>query len=90
MGWPAARVRIVGQLMGGGFGGKEDVMGQIHSAMLANATGRPVKLLFDRHESLVVHPKQHATQIKVKIGYKCCFNTRCCLGCHSIMGKREI
>jgi CO/xanthine dehydrogenase Mo-binding subunit/aerobic-type carbon monoxide dehydrogenase small subunit (CoxS/CutS family) len=68
LGWPEERVRIVGQLMGGGFGGKEDVMGQIHSAMLANATGRPVKLLFDRHESLVVHPKRHATQIKVKIG----------------------
>jgi len=68
LGWPEERVRIVGQLMGGGFGGKEDVMGQIHSAMLANVTGRPVKLLFDRHESLVVHPKRHATQIKVKIG----------------------
>ena len=68
LGWPEERVRIVGQLMGGGFGGKEDVMGQIHSAMLANATGRPVKLLFDRHESLVVHPKRHATQIKVKVG----------------------
>ncbi len=68
MGWPEERVRIVGQLMGGGFGGKEDVMGQIHVAMLANVTGRPVKLLFDRHESLVVHPKRHATQIKVKIG----------------------
>ena len=70
MGWPEERVRIVGQLMGGGFGGKEDVMGQIHAAMLADATGRPVKLLFDRHESLVVHPKRHATQIKVKIGAK--------------------
>ncbi len=68
LGWPEERVRIVGQLMGGGFGGKEDVMGQIHSAMLANATGRPVKLLFDRHESLVVHPKRHATQIRVKLG----------------------
>ena len=38
--------------------------------MLANATGRPVKLLFDRHESLLVHPKRHATQIRVKIGAK--------------------
>jgi xanthine dehydrogenase molybdenum-binding subunit len=27
-----------------------------------------VKLLFDRHESLLVHPKRHATQIRVKIG----------------------
>ncbi len=70
MGWDESRVRIVGQLMGGGFGGKEDIMGQIHVAMLADATQRPVKLLFDRHESLVVHPKRHATQIRVKIGAK--------------------
>jgi len=70
MGWDDSRVRIVGQLMGGGFGGKEDIMGQIHVAMLADATQRPVKLLFDRHESLVVHPKRHATQIRVKIGAK--------------------
>jgi len=70
MGWPEERVRIVGQLMGGGFGGKEDVMGQIHVAMLANVTHRPVKLLFDRHESLLVHPKRHATQIRVKVGAK--------------------
>src|SRR5687768_9771054 len=70
MGWPEERVRVVGQLMGGGFGGKEDIMGQIHVAMLANVTQRPVKLLFNRHESLLVHPKRHATQIRVKIGSK--------------------
>jgi CO/xanthine dehydrogenase Mo-binding subunit len=70
MGWDESRVRVVGQLMGGGFGGKEDIMGQIHVAMLADATKRPVKLLFDRHESLLVHPKRHATQIRVKIGAK--------------------
>jgi CO/xanthine dehydrogenase Mo-binding subunit/aerobic-type carbon monoxide dehydrogenase small subunit (CoxS/CutS family) len=70
LGWRDERVHIVGQLMGGGFGGKEDITGQIHAAMLAQATGRPVKLLFDRHESLLVHPKRHATQIRVKIGAK--------------------
>ncbi|MEI7848597.1 MAG: molybdopterin cofactor-binding domain-containing protein, partial [Chloroflexota bacterium] len=70
LGWQEERVRIVGQLMGGGFGGKEDIAGQIHAAMLANVTGKPVKLLFDRHESLIVHPKRHATQIHVKLGAK--------------------
>ena len=29
-----------------------------------------MKLLFDRHESLVVHPKRHATRIRVKVGAK--------------------
>lgn len=70
MGWNEERVRVVGQSMGGGFGGKEDIAGQIHAVMLANVTQRPVKLLFDRHESLLVHPKRHATQIRVKIGAK--------------------
>lgn len=70
LGWKDDRVRVVGQLMGGGFGGKEDIAGQIHAALLADATGRPVKLLFDRHESFMVHPKRHATQITVKVGAK--------------------
>jgi CO/xanthine dehydrogenase Mo-binding subunit/aerobic-type carbon monoxide dehydrogenase small subunit (CoxS/CutS family) len=70
LGWPDERVHIIGQLMGGGFGGKEDIAGQIHTALLARATGRPVKMLFDRHESLLVHPKRHGTQIHVKMGAK--------------------
>jgi len=70
LGWPDEKVRVIGQLMGGGFGGKEDIAGQIHAALLAHATGRPVKLLFDRRESLIVHPKRHATQIRVKLGAK--------------------
>ncbi len=65
---PEEDVRIIGMMIGGGFGGKEDIAGQIHAALLTQATGSPVKLLFDRHESLLVHPKRHGTQIKVKIG----------------------
>ncbi len=68
LGVPEAQVRIRGQLTGGGFGGKEDIAGQIHAALLARATGKPVKLLFSRRESLLVHPKRHATQIRVKLG----------------------
>ncbi len=70
LGWPEERVHIVGQTMGGGFGGKEDIAGQIHAALLAWKTGRPVKLLYDRRESLIAHPKRHATQIRVRIGAK--------------------
>ena len=70
LGWPDKRVHVIGMHVGGGFGGKEDIAGQIHAALLAHASGRPVKLLFDRHESLLVHPKRHATQIRVKLGAK--------------------
>ncbi len=68
LGVPQEMVRVIGQLVGGGFGGKEDIAGQIHAALLARATGRPVKVLYDRNESLLVHPKRHATQIRVTLG----------------------
>jgi CO/xanthine dehydrogenase Mo-binding subunit/aerobic-type carbon monoxide dehydrogenase small subunit (CoxS/CutS family) len=68
LGLPEEKVRVLGQFVGGAFGGKEDIAGQIHAALLAQATGQPVKVLFDRHESMLVHPKRHATQIRVKIG----------------------
>ena len=61
-------VRVVATLMGGGFGGKEDVAGQAHVALLAQATGRPVKMLYSRQESLLFHPKRHATVIRIRTG----------------------
>lgn len=70
LGMPQAQVRVVGTLVGGGFGGKEDIAGQIHAALLTQATKRPVKVLYDRHESLLVHPKRHATQIRIRLGAK--------------------
>ncbi|MBZ0310709.1 MAG: xanthine dehydrogenase family protein molybdopterin-binding subunit, partial [Anaerolineae bacterium] len=70
MGLPEEQVRVIGTLIGGGFGGKEDIAGQIHAAMLAVATGRPVKLLYTRQESLIFHPKRHATIIHIKTGAK--------------------
>jgi xanthine dehydrogenase molybdenum-binding subunit len=67
---PEEAIRVKGVLIGGGFGGKEDIAGQIHVAMLANVTGRPVKMLYTRQESLLFHPKRHATIIRIKTGAK--------------------
>jgi xanthine dehydrogenase molybdenum-binding subunit len=64
------KIRVVNCLIGGGFGGKEDVSVQIHVALAAWATKRPVKMVFSRKESLIVHPKRHATIIKMKTGSK--------------------
>ncbi len=65
---PETAIRIRGTLIGGGFGGKEDIAGQIHVALLAQATGLPVKMLYSRQESLIFHPKRHATVIRIKTG----------------------
>ena len=68
LGLALEQVRVRGQKTGGAFGGKEDIAGQIHSALMAQTTGKPVKLLFTRRESMMVHPKRHATWTKIKLG----------------------
>lgn len=70
MGLAEKDVRVRGTLIGGGFGGKEDLVAQAHAALLASFTNRPVKFLYSRHESLLYHPKRHATVIKIATGVK--------------------
>lgn len=67
-GLPLEQVRVVGKTIGGGFGGKEDMTVQHHAAILALATGKPVKVSLSREESLLVHPKRHAMELEVTTG----------------------
>jgi selenium-dependent xanthine dehydrogenase len=67
---PEDRIRVINCLIGGAFGGKEDVSVQIHVALAAMITKRPVKMVLSRKESLMVHPKRHATIIRMKTGAK--------------------
>jgi CO/xanthine dehydrogenase Mo-binding subunit len=47
---PESQVRVIVPLLGGGFGAKCDFHFEGHVAALARAAGRPVKLVFSRHE----------------------------------------
>ncbi|GAB6180811.1 selenium-dependent xanthine dehydrogenase [Desulfotomaculum defluvii] len=58
------RVRVISKLVGGGFGGKEDLSVQHHAALLAWHTKKPVKLTWTRQESIKVHPKRHAAEME--------------------------
>ena len=62
---PPEKVRSRTALVGGGFGGKEDMSVQHHAALMAWATGLPVKVKFSRQESLNVHTKRHAMEMDV-------------------------
>ncbi len=62
---PPEKVRSQAQLVGGGFGGKEDMSVQHHAALMAYHTGRPVKVRFSRQESLNVHTKRHAMEMDI-------------------------
>ncbi len=66
LGLPEERVRVVHTPMGGGFGGKEDITVQILAALGALHTGRPVKMVLPRPESMRVSTKRHAMWMHYK------------------------
>jgi CO/xanthine dehydrogenase Mo-binding subunit len=55
------RIHLAG--VGGAFGGREDLSMQIHAAMLALRTDRPVKIVYNREESFVGHIHRHPARI---------------------------
>jgi len=60
---PREKVRVTAAMVGGGFGGKEDMSVQHHASLLAYHTHRPVKVKLARQESILVHPKRHAMEM---------------------------
>jgi len=69
VGVPHNKVRILGSLIGGGFGGKEDITVEIYLALLAKATGRPVRLCYTREDSFFGHGKRHPFTLKYRTGF---------------------
>jgi CO/xanthine dehydrogenase Mo-binding subunit len=63
LGLDAEQVRIHLAGVGGAFGGREDLSMQIHAAMLALRTDRPVKIVYNREESFVGHIHRHPARI---------------------------
>jgi len=57
---------------GGGFGGKEEYPSivAVHAALLARKAGRPVRLVYDRHEDLAATTKRHPGVIKHRTAVK--------------------
>jgi CO/xanthine dehydrogenase Mo-binding subunit len=63
LGLAPEQVRIHLSGVGGAFGGREDLSMQIHSALLALHTSRPVKIVYTREESFVGHVHRHPARI---------------------------
>jgi CO/xanthine dehydrogenase Mo-binding subunit len=66
LGLPDSRVRLLGTLIGGGFGGKEDITVEVFLGLLAWKTGRPVKLTFSREEMGYGRQKRHPYLLRYK------------------------
>ena len=70
VGVPQNRIHIQGTMLGGGFGGKEDITVEIFLALLARHTRRPVRLAYTREESIQAHSKRHPFIITHRTGVK--------------------
>ncbi len=70
VGLPLSKVRVIQSVVGGGFGGKEDVPSEYaaKAALLAFVLKRPVKLILDRAQDLMVSSKRHPMKMEYKVG----------------------
>jgi CO/xanthine dehydrogenase Mo-binding subunit len=68
IGLPQSKVRVIAAYMGGGFGGKEDMTVEPYLALLVWHTRRPVRMIWDRQESLVASTKRHPFLMRYKTG----------------------
>ncbi|MFQ5827925.1 MAG: xanthine dehydrogenase family protein molybdopterin-binding subunit [Candidatus Methylomirabilia bacterium] len=65
---PQNRVRVIGTYLGGGFGGKEDVTVEVYLGLLTWRTGRPVRMVWLRQESLLARAKRHPFRMRYRTG----------------------
>ncbi len=71
LGVPMHSVRVEVRRMGGGFGGKESQGNAlaVACAVIAAATGRPVKMRYDRDDDMVVTGKRHDMRMRYRAGF---------------------
>jgi len=67
---PISKVRFIMSPVGGGFGGKEDMIYQGMLALLAMKTQRAVRLVFTREESIISTAKRHPSRTVLRMGLK--------------------
>ncbi|HEY0219559.1 MAG TPA: molybdopterin cofactor-binding domain-containing protein [Afipia sp.] len=65
---PINKIRMIMSPVGGGFGGKEDMIYQGMLALLAMKTRRPVRLVFTREDSIATTAKRHPSRTTYKMG----------------------
>jgi putative selenate reductase molybdopterin-binding subunit len=70
LGLPPKRIRVIKPRIGGGFGGKQEVLIEDVAAHLTIATGRPVRFEYTREEEFTAARSRHPMRVRVKTGVK--------------------
>lgn len=70
LGLPVKRIRVIKPRIGGGFGGKQEVLMEDVAAHLTIATKRPVIYEYNREEEFIAARSRHPMRVKMKTGIK--------------------
>jgi len=70
LGLPVKRIRVIKPRIGGGFGGKQEVLIEDVVAHLTIATGKPVRYEMTREEEFIAARSRHPMKVKIKTGVK--------------------
>jgi len=91
---PIKRIRVIKPRIGGGFGGKQEVLIEDVAAHLTIATRRPVLYEMTREEEFIASRTRHPMRIRVKTGVKndgtitanemYCLSDTGSYGCHAL------
>ena len=94
LGLPIKRIRVIKPRIGGGFGGKQEVLMEDVAAHLTIATGRPVRYEYTREEEFTASRSRHPMRLRMKTGVKNdgtitansmeCFDDTGAYGCHAL------
>jgi putative selenate reductase molybdopterin-binding subunit len=94
LGLPPKRIRVIKPRIGGGFGGKQEVMIEDIAAHLTIATGRPVRFEYTRAEEFGAARSRHPMRFRMKTGLKrdgtitanemICLSDTGAYGCHAL------
>jgi putative selenate reductase molybdopterin-binding subunit len=70
LGLPVKRIRVIKPRIGGGFGGKQEILNEDVAAHLTIATGRPVIYEYTRAEEFTAARSRHPMRVRMKTGVK--------------------
>lgn len=94
LGLPPKRIRVIKPRVGGGFGGKQEVMIEDVAAHLTIATGRPVRFEYTRAQEFFAARSRHPMRFKLRTGVKrdgtltahemICLSDTGAYGCHGL------
>ncbi|MFN8382363.1 MAG: molybdopterin cofactor-binding domain-containing protein [Anaerolineales bacterium] len=70
LGLPVKRIRVIKPRIGGGFGGKQEVLMEDVAAHLTIATKRPVIYEYTREEEFIAARSRHPMRVRMKTGVK--------------------